>query len=218
MTIRTMVVEDEGLYREMLCLALNQQPDMQVIYAAEDGVSALQKAKELQPDVILMDIELGRGPNGIETGIAIKEENPKIGIVILSSHREKQYIESIPVNMAGGWSYLLKQSVHDVSSLTRAIQGAMSGLVVIDPQLVMALLPRPGGKLDRLTPRQREVLQIMAQGYNNSAIAQKLVLGEKSVENYINAIYQELEISREDLVHSRVKAVLLYLKESSQQF
>lgn len=217
MTTRVMVVEDEGLFREMLSLSLKAQNGLEVVGTAGDGASAIRLAKEVSPDVIIMDIELGDGPNGIEAGIAIKGEDSKTGIVILSSHKEKQYLMSIPMAKASGWSYLLKQSVSDLGALTRAIEGAVSGLMVIDPQLAASLLPRKGSRLESLTARQRDVLELMAQGYNNRAIAEKLVLGEKSVENYINAIYQQLQVNREDPVHPRVKAVLLFLEESFQQ-
>ena len=83
------------------------------------------------PEVILMDIELGSGPNGIETGHLIKKEKPNVGIVILSVHKDKEYIASLSMEEASGWSYLLKQSVGDTAALSRAIEGAASGFVVL---------------------------------------------------------------------------------------
>ena len=166
---------------------------------------------------MLMDIELGSDPNGIDTGRLIKEENPKEGIVILSVHRDKEYIGNLSREEASGWSYLLKQSVGDTSALGRAIEGSASGFVVLDPEVVAGLRPRQGSFSARLTPRQQEVLSLMAQGYNNSAIAEKLVLGHKSVENYINAIYQELNLTQSDHIHPRVSAVLNYIQDSYSQ-
>jgi DNA-binding NarL/FixJ family response regulator len=114
-----------------------------------------------------------------------------------------------------GWSYLLKQSVRDVAALRRAIEGAAEGDVVLDPRLVAGLQPRAGGPLDRLTPRQREILGLVAQGLTNAVIAQELVLAEKSVENQLTDIYEACGIERkEQQVHARVKAVLLYLQAS----
>jgi DNA-binding NarL/FixJ family response regulator len=173
-------------------------------------------ARDLSPDVIIMDIDLGKGPNGVEAGISIKEVCPAVGIVLLSAHKDKEYLSTIPADQSGGWSYLLKQSLADVGTLIRALQGAAAGLVVLDPELVMGLRPRPNTSVESLRGRYREVLELMAQGYSNAAIAEKLVLGEKSIENYINGIYQHLQISREDAIHPRVKAVLLYLKDSRQ--
>ena len=193
-----MIVEDEALFQEMLRLSLQTQPSLEVVGAASDGTRAYDMARDLQPDVILMDIELGDGPNGIETGLRIKEAVPSVGIVLLSTHREKEYLRLVPLDQAEGWSYLLKQSVGDVGALTRAVEGSASGLVVLDPVLVKGLRPKPNSSVGALTARQSEVLEYMAQGYSNSAIADQLNLGRKSVENYINAIYQHLQISRHD--------------------
>ena len=215
--IKILIVEDEGLFRDMLKIALTSLPNLEVVGAVGDGESAMQASRELMPDVILMDIELGTEPNGIDTGRLIREENPKIGIVILSVHKDKEYITSLSLEEASGWSYLLKQSVGDASALGRAIEGSAAGLVVLDPEVVSGLRPRQGSFVARLTPRQIEVLSLMAQGYNNSAIAEKLVLGNKSVENYINAIYQELNLAQSDSTHPRVTAVLSYIRDSYSQ-
>lgn len=115
---------------------------------------------------------------------------------------------------ASGWSYLLKQSVGDTGALVRAIEGSAAGFVVLDPTVVSGLKPLQGSFSARLTPRQREVLALMAEGYNNAAIAEKLVLGLKSAENYVNAIYQELSFTDGADVHPRGAAVLTYINES----
>jgi DNA-binding NarL/FixJ family response regulator len=210
-----MIVEDEGLFRDMLKISLGSVPNLEVVEAVSDGNAAIDAADRLHPDVILMDIELGSDPNGIAAGRAIKQEHPEIGIVILSSHRERQYLSLISADESSGWSYLLKQSVSDAGALARAVQGAASGLVVMDPTVVNSMKPRKGSVTAGLTPRQQEVLTMMAQGYNNAAIADKLVLGTKSVENYINAIYQELNLSHNGPLHPRVQAVLTYIKDSA---
>ena len=102
----------------------------------------------------------------------------------------------------------------DASSLVRAIEGSAAGLVVMDPSVVNGMKPRSGSVTPRLTPRQQEVLSMMAQGYNKTSIADKLVLGTKSVENYINAIYQEMSLSHDGTHHPRVQAVLRYIRDS----
>jgi DNA-binding NarL/FixJ family response regulator len=213
--VKVMIVEDEGLFRDMLKITLGGVPNLAVVDAVSDGNSAIEAANRLHPDVILMDIDLGSDPNGIAAGRLIKQQHPEIGIVILSSHRERQYLSLISAEESSGWSYLLKQSVSDAGALARAIEGAASGLVVMDPAVVNSMKPRKGSVTAGLTPRQQEVLNMMAQGYNNSAIAEKLVLGTKSVENYINAIYQELNLSHNGPLHPRVQAVLNYIKDSA---
>ena len=215
--IRVLIEEDEGLFRDMLKISLTGSPNLEVVDAVGDGAAAMRANEELKPDEILMDIELGSEPNGIEVGRLIKKEHPDVGIVILSVHKDKEYIGSLSAEEASGWSYLLKQSVGDASALGRAIEGASAGFVVMDPEVVNGLRPRQGTFISRLTPRQQQVLSLMAQGYNNAGIAEKLVLGSKSVENYINAIYQELNVSQADRVHPRVSAVLSYIQDSYSQ-
>ena len=215
--IRVLIVEDEALFRDMLRISLEAQPNIEVAGTVADGSSAIRAAAELKPEVVLMDIELGGEPSGIAAGHLIKSQQPQVGIVILSKHKEKQYIASLPADRAAGWSYLLKQSVADVATLARAIEGSASGLVVMDPAIVEGLRPRANSEVDRLTPRLREVLELMAQGYNNFAIAHRLSISEKTVENYINIIFQELSISREQDVHPRVKAVLTYLDQTQSR-
>ena len=131
-----------------------------------------------------------------------------MGIVILSVHKDKEYITSLAKDEASGWSYLLKQSVGDTAALARAIEGSASGFVVLDKEVLNGLTPRQGSFVDRLTPRQQEVLSLMAQGFNNAAIAERLVLGSKSVENYISAIYQELSLAPGEHTHVNANLIL----------
>ena len=213
--VRILIVEDEGLFRDMLKISLSSIPNMEVVDAVSDGEAAIEAANRLKPDVVLLDMELGSEPNGISAGRSIKEVHDGIGMIVLSAHKEREYLNLITKEEYTGWSYLLKQTVSDASSLVRAIEGAAAGLVVMDPSVVNGMKPRPGSVTARLTPRQQEVLSMMAQGYNNSSIADKLVLGTKSVENYINAIYQELSLSHDGTLHPRVQAVLSYIRDSN---
>lgn len=210
--VRVLVVEDEGLFRDMLQTALAAQPTIQVVAAVATGEDAIREAERVAPDVVLADIELGPGLNGVEAASRIRARHAEAGVVLLSAHRDKQYIASLPAGQARGWSYLLKSSVTDTGTLVRAIQGAASGLVVLDPALVDALRPRPRSAVDALSERQRQVLALMAKGYSNGGIAQELVLTEKTVENYVGGIFQALGIDREGAVHPRVKAVLAFLE------
>ncbi|MBI2165441.1 MAG: response regulator transcription factor [Chloroflexi bacterium] len=214
---RILIVEDEGLFRGLLEQVLAAEPLLDVVGSAADGETAIRLAEALRPDVVLMDIELAGPIDGIKAAEHIKRERPETGIVILSAHKEKQYIASLPLGRTPGWSYLLKQSVGDINTLVRAIHGSASGLMVLDPGVVAGLRPREGTRVARLTPRQQEVLKLMAQGYNNATIAERLHLGEKSVENYINAVYQELQLTAEERIHPRVKASLIYLEESQSK-
>ena len=125
--IKVLVVEDEALFRDVLAAALSSQRDIEVVGAASNGQDAVRLAKELNPQVVLMDIELGSGPNGIEAGKAIKARPPYPGILILSHHKDRQYVANLPLDQASGWSYLLKHNVADTDALMRAIHGAAWG-------------------------------------------------------------------------------------------
>lgn len=214
MPTRLLIVENENLFRDMLRMTLGAREEFDVVGDVGDGQSAILLAQDMEFDVALMDIDLGAGPNGIETGIAIKEFHPEVGIVLLSMLREKEALASLPPHVSNGWSYLLKQSVASVESLSRAIDGAAAGLMMVDPELTKTLAPRVGGALAGLTPRQTDVVQLMAQGYNNGAIAEHLSVSEKSVENYVNAVYQQLAVREDDAMHPRVQAVLAFLRGS----
>ena len=215
--LKVLIVEDQELFSEMLRRTLSEEPGLSVMGVAQDGETAINLARELEPDVVLMDIELQGEMNGIEAATRIKEARPQTGIVILSVHNDRRYFTSLPLEEHPGWSYLLKQSVPDLASVVRTIQGSESGMVVLDPAVVRSLAPKQGSTVAKLSPRQMEVLELIAQGYNNAAIGRQLVLAERSVETYIHAIYQELQISGEDDIHSRVKATLYYLDETQSR-
>ena len=108
--VKVLIVEDEGLFRDMLKISLGSIPNLEVVDAVSDGEAAIEAANRLLPDVVLMDIELGREPNGIAAGLAIKEENSSIGIIVLSAHREREYLSLVTKDEFAGWSYLLKQA------------------------------------------------------------------------------------------------------------
>lgn len=213
--VKVLIVENEGLFRDMLKISLDSIPNMEIVDAVSDGHAAIQTSSQLQPDVVLMDIELGGDPNGIEAGRTIKSNHPEMGMILLSAHKEREYVSMIASDDLSGWSYVLKQSVTDAGALVRAIEGAACGLAVMDQGVVNSMKPRRGSDTAGLTPRQQEVLSMMAKSYNNSSIAENLVLGTKSVENYINAIYQELHLGHNGNLHPRVQAVLTYIRDSA---
>jgi DNA-binding NarL/FixJ family response regulator len=209
------VVEDEPLFRSLLVRALALDPRFEVVGAWSDGASALTDAPAARPDVVTLDIELPGRVDGIQVGYALRQQLPRLGIVVLSNHDDPRFVGAIADDQFAGWSYLLKRSVRDLDALGRAVAGAAAGDVVVDAQLVDRLKPRRGGLLEGLTARQREILGLLAQGLTNATIAERLGLAEKSVENQLTAIYGELGIDRRaSAVHPRVSAVLVYLRES----
>lgn len=212
--VDVILVEDERLFRDLLRVSLAQSQSVRVVGDFGDGEAALAAAPALAPRVAVLDIALGGRLNGVQVGRMLRRVHPGIGIVLLSNHCDPATLAAVPDDELAGWSYLLKQSVGDVATLTRAIEGSAAGLVVIDPQLVERGRLKPGGPIGRLTPRQHEILALIAQGHANAAVAERLDIAVKTVENQINALYGEMGIDTSDAsIQPRVSAVLTYLRD-----
>lgn len=209
--IQVVIAEDENLYRDLLSRTLNQCRGIQVIGEFADTVEALQQIPTLKPDVAILDIQFGEGLNGVQLGLKLRERLPQLGVVLLSNYPRASVLRSVPEKTISGWSYLLKTAVTNVDMLLRAIEGAAAGLVVFDPATTKASRYQEE-PLVTLTTREREVLERMAQGYSNAAIARDLGLTTKTVENYVSLIFQKLDVSWDETdIQPRVQAVLLYL-------
>lgn len=211
--ISVLVVEADGLLRDMLRTVLTAESRLAVVGVTGDPAEAIRLAGSEKPDVALVGLDNDSEHDALAVAQAISGSRASARIVFLGEHPDRRTLAALPAFRAAGWSYLLRQSVSDVATLVRAIDGAAMGLVVLDP-LVVESLGRRETRLSALTRRQLEVLSLMAKGYNNAAIARALVLEEKSVENHINAIFGQLNLSRDNAAHPRVKAVLLYLQET----
>ena len=213
--IRLVVVEDEPLFRDLLCGWL-ERAGFVVVGVFADPVAALLVTPALSADVALLDIELGSSVSGVEVGIGLRRSLPRLGIVLLSNYTRPQLLAALPADVAGGWSYLSKRTVSDVDALSRAIRGAAEGLVVFDAALTASSVIRAGSPIERLSPASARLSRSFAQGYSNRAIGERLVLTEKSVENHITRIYQEVGIDAHDPVnHQHVRMALLYLESTT---
>lgn len=211
--VKTVIIEDEGLFRTLLAQALSVYPDIHVVATYADGPSALDEIPALEPDVAVVDIQLPGGINGIQLGLRLRQELPHLGIVLLSNYREPGFLSSLSPSEAAGWSYLLKRSVGDISTVYRAIKGSVRGEVVIDPHLTQDERVWASGVLGGLSAREFEILRLIAQGYSNTAIAEKLVLSLRTVENRIRHLYQRMGIdTTSPALQPRVLAVLRYLE------
>jgi DNA-binding NarL/FixJ family response regulator len=214
--LRLLIVEDEGLWRDMLRLALSTQPHMEVAGTATSKDDLRAACVACQPGVLLVDVRLDGDSRALATVQAVKAEWPQIGVVVLAAGSDREYLSTNPPNTPG-WSYIIRQSLSDATGLMRAIEAAAAGLVVLDPAILNGRNDDVRGpRLGRLTPRQMDVLHLMAKGYSNAAIGRALVLEEKSVENHINAIFSQLVSSRDPSVHPRVRAVITYLQETQK--
>ncbi|MFZ5826692.1 MAG: response regulator transcription factor [Bacillota bacterium] len=215
MPLKVVLVEDDLLYRDLLRIGLTQSRRVEIAGMFQDAESALARVPTLNADVALLDIVLRNSFNGIQLGRLLRCHMPQLGVVLLSNHRIPAYLSAIPRENLGGWSYLLKSSVENVDALVRAVEGSAAGHVVVDEALFPAMPPRGTGRLQALTPRQLEILRLMALGFTNQAIADQMALSRKTVENQINHLFQELQVDPADTtVQARVQAVLIYLQES----
>lgn len=211
--IRVLVVEADSLLRDMLRTVLGAEPRLHLVGATGDAAEAIALASSEKSEVTLVGLDRNSEHNALAVAQAISSSRTGSKIVFLGENPDRRTLAALPAFRAAGWSYLLRQSVTDVATLVRAIDGAAMGLVVLDPTVVESL-GRRETRLSALTKRQLEVLSLMAKGNNNAAIAKALVLEEKSVENHINAIFGQLNLNRDNAAHPRVKAVLLYLQET----
>jgi DNA-binding NarL/FixJ family response regulator len=217
MPIRLVLAEDNYLVREGIVRLLESQEDIEVSAVCEDYDSLLAACAAERPDVVLTDIRMP--PTGTDEGIRaaaeLRRSSPGTGVVVLSQYAEPTYALALLEEGSAGRAYLLKERVGDVDDLLRAVRSVAGGGSVVDPKVVESLVAArsrsPDSPLERLTPRELETLSEMAQGKNNAAIAESLVLSERAVLKHINSIFSKLGLSEEEAVHRRVKAVLMFL-------
>jgi DNA-binding NarL/FixJ family response regulator len=218
--IRLVLAEDQYLVREAVRRLLETREDFEVAAVCEDLGSLLEAVEAERPDVVVTDIRMppGNTDEGIQAATRLRETSPKVGVVVLSQYASPSYVLALLEGGSERRAYLLKERVKDLEQLVAAIRAVADGGSVMDPKVVEALVAENAraedSPLNELTPRERDVLREMAEGKNNAAIAEALVLTERSVEKVIHSIFLKLGLTWETAVHKRVKAVILYLAES----
>jgi DNA-binding NarL/FixJ family response regulator len=218
--IRVVLADDHYLVREGVRSLLEAEPELEVNAVCEDLDSLLGAVDAEPPDVVVTDIRMppGNTDEGIQAAARLRETHPEVGVVVLSQYATPSYALALLDGGSAGRAYLLKERVEDVEQLVAAIRTVADGGSVIDPKIVDALVAANArsedSALNELTPRERDVLREMAEGKNNAAIAESLVLTERSIEKVIHSIFLKLGLTWETAVHRRVKAVILYLAES----
>lgn len=212
--IRLLIVDDHQVVREGLSSILTTRGDIEVVGMARDGREAVEKARQLSPDVVLMDISMP-GMNGVEATRQIKRENPQAGIVVLSMYAEEEYIFDLV--RAGAAGYLLKDA--DSSQIANAIRAISRGESMIHPVVVSKILSefshlsnhlkvkdeRQGQRKYDLSDREISVLQLVAEGKTNKEIAKDLRISEKTVKNHARSIFHKLNVS--DRTQAAIHAV-----------
>lgn len=221
MGLRVVFAEDNYLVREGTSALLREVEEVDLVGTAADLQGLLDGVEKHKPDVVLTDIRMPptNTTEGIQAAKKIRAEHPSIGVVVLSQFADDEYAYDLLKEGAAGLGYLLKERVAEIDELVRALREVAGGGSVLDPKVVEGLVGRRSSRedspLERLTERERDVLQQIAEGKNNAAIAEALTLSPRAVEKHINSIFQKLDLSEEPRVHRRVMAVLTFLKGTS---
>ena len=210
--MRVVIAEDSVLLREGLTRLLTEAGH-EVAAVAGDGEGFLRAVAEHTPDVVVVDVRMPPTftDEGLRAALVVRDRWPKVGVLVLSQWVEERYATELISGRPHGVGYLLKDRVADVAEFLDALARVADGGSALDPEVVAQLLARSRHPLGELTPREREVLALMAEGRSNAAIAETLVVGGGAVEKHINNIFTKLGLGPGDRDHRRVLAVLRYL-------
>jgi DNA-binding NarL/FixJ family response regulator len=218
--ISLVIVEDDYLVRQGARAVLDAHPRTEVLATAGDASEVAALLPDLAVDVLLLDIRMPPTytTEGIELAQQVRRERPEIGIVVLSQHADPEYALELLRDGSAGIAYLLKERLGDAERLVQAIEEVRAGGSILDPRIVEALFEaqrrRSASKLAGLTDRELDVLELMASGRGNAAIARELTISERSVEKHTNAIFRKLGFTEEVDLNRRVAAVLFYLQRA----
>jgi len=215
--MRVVIAEDQALLREGVT-ALLREHDIEVVAHAEDADGLLRVLNGHKPDLAIVDVRLPPTftDEGVRAAIEARERDPGLAILILSQYVEPAYTAELLATGEGGIGYLLKERVGEVRAFLEAVQRVAAGGTALDREVVAELVgarrPGAGDPLEPLTPREREVLALVAEGRTNAAIARALVVSGGAVEKHISSIFSKLDLPATDDDHRRVLAVLRYLR------
>jgi DNA-binding NarL/FixJ family response regulator len=214
--LRVVVADDSTLLREGV-VRLLEEAGLEVVGQAADGEDLLRKVRAHKPDVAVVDVRMPptHTDEGLVAAREIRAELPEVGVLVLSQYVEIAYARELLAESAEGLGYLLKDRVGDVEALADAVRRVGEGGSALDPEVVSQMLGRARREdpLAELTPREREVLGLMAEGRSNAAIAEELVVTDRAVEKHVTGIFSKLELPASSEDHRRVLAVLRFLDQ-----
>jgi DNA-binding NarL/FixJ family response regulator len=215
--LRVVIGEDDLLMREGIARLLTES-GLDVVAQAGDAEDLLRKGLAHRPAVVIADVNMppGHGDDGLRAAIEVRRRRPETGVLVLSQFFDERYALELIGDRAEGVGYLLKQRVGAVESFVDAVRRVAQGGTALDPEVVGRMLGRRQheGPLDRLSPRERDVLAAMAEGKSNRGIAATLVVSLATVEKHLASIFRKLELDPVPTEHRRVLAVLAYLRDS----
>ncbi|MGA9489651.1 MAG: response regulator transcription factor [Mycobacterium sp.] len=215
--ISVVIAEDNLLVRDSVHRALSTDADVTVVGVAEDYDSTVELIEQHRPTLLFTDVRMP--PTSTDEGIRLarwmRTAHPDIGVIVLSQYADPHYATGLLDGGTAARGYLLKERVSHFDQLSEAVHQVAGGGTVLDPLVVEALLAQPNSAatLNRLTPREREVLAELATGLSNRTVAKRLVLTQRAVEKHINSIFAKLGLTVNDSVDRRVKAVLMFLDD-----
>ena len=213
--MRIVIAEDQALLREGIARLL-EEAGFDVVGQAGDAVDLRRKVGAHKPDVAVVDIQMPptRTDDGLRAAIHIRSEHPDTRVLVLSQYVEERYAVDLIGECAEGVGYLLKDRVGDLDEFAEAVRRVGEGGSVLDPEVVTRMLARPRHEnpMDELSPRERDVLELVAQGRSNQGIAEKRWITESAVEKHVTAIFEKLGLERDLEDHRRVLAVLAFLR------
>jgi DNA-binding NarL/FixJ family response regulator len=213
--MRIVLADDSMLLREGL-VRLLEESGFEVVAQSGTAEDLLRHVAMHKPDVAIVDIRMPptHTDEGLRAAQTIREEHPAVGVVVLSAHVEPGYAMELLADNAEGVGYLLKDRVSDLDEFAAAVRRVGEGGSALDPTIVSELVGRRRREdpLEGLTPREREVLELMAEGRSNAAVASRLFVTERAIEKHVTSIFQKLRLPASDENHRRVLAVLQYLR------
>jgi DNA-binding NarL/FixJ family response regulator len=212
--VRVIVGEDQSFVREGIVSVLGDG-DFEVVGTAADARDLVRLADAYRPDVVVTDIQMPpeNSDDGLRAALAIRAAHPGVGVLVLSQFLEDAYALALVADGAQGVGYLLKEKVGDLRIFTDAVRRVAEGGSVLDPDVVARLVNRnrTAGPLDSLTPRERQVMALIAEGRSNAGIAQELLVTVAAIERHVTSIFDKLGLHASPEAHRRVLAVLKYL-------
>ncbi|MGH3709943.1 MAG: LuxR C-terminal-related transcriptional regulator [Pseudonocardiaceae bacterium] len=211
--LRVVLAEDHVLLRDGLIRLLNAN-GFDVVESVDNGLLLREALLKHRPDVAVVDVRLPPTftDEGLVAAIAARKEIPGLPVLVLSQYVEQLYARELLADHGGGVGYLLKDRIGDVEEFVSAVRRVAAGGTAMDPEVIGQLLGRHTAPLARLTPREREVLDLIAQGRSNNAIAAAMVVTEKAVGKHISSIFSKLDLAQSEDDNRRVRAVLAYLQ------
>jgi DNA-binding NarL/FixJ family response regulator len=213
--VRVVLADDSILLREGIARIL-EEAGFDVVGQAGTAEELLLKIRSYSPDVAVVDIRMPptHTDEGLQAAREIREKHPGVGVLVLSQYVEPGYAMDLLAESAEGVGYLLKDRISDVDEFSSAVRRVAEGGSALDPAIVSQLVGRRRGTdpIDSLTPREREVLELMAEGRSNAGIAERLVVTERAVEKHVTSIFGKLRLPAASADHRRVLAVLAYLR------